>query len=280
MMFAVTNDPAEVGSNVSAYLRAFGYASQPEWLEASRTDDWAFWIGIGLLVTPPMVAFGTLARSWLASRGPLSTAISVRFHDVESAASPESESYGLTQLLPVTGGGFTDHRIMIRSISFAVRNDGERTIGRVRATLRRVRSAARPDTKRRRSASAPLKSPAIRVSGGMELDLPRVGHEPGIVEIPPRSDTRFVLLELVEVATGAMRLTAVQRINGTDADRLRQMTGQMWLGGLSGEPMLRSDGLELALELTAHDTLPVYGRFYIDLLKDVRITFAPAGSLD
>ncbi len=44
--------------------------------------------------------------------------------------------------------------------------------------------------------------------------------------------------------------------------------------------MLRSNVLELALELTAQDMLPVYGRFHIDLLKDVRITFAPAESLD
>ncbi len=114
----------------------------------------------------------------------------------------------------------------------------------------------------------------------MELDLPRIGNAPGAVEIPPRSDTRFVLLELVEVVTGGARLTAFQVIDGTDADRLRQMTEQMWLGGLSGEPMLRSNVLELALELTAQDMLPVYSRFHIDLLKDVRITFAPAESLD
>jgi hypothetical protein len=65
---AVQMSPAEIGSNLSTYLRAWGYANQPDWLLSPSADRWALIISGAVATVSAMAFLSTWIRSGVPDR--------------------------------------------------------------------------------------------------------------------------------------------------------------------------------------------------------------------
>src|SRR5215204_5392532 len=59
----VQMNPVEVGSNISTYLRAFGYRTQPDWLLSPKADDWAVLIATVVFILSSFAFVATFFRN-------------------------------------------------------------------------------------------------------------------------------------------------------------------------------------------------------------------------